>query len=131
MVGRKRNQAEKGISFLLKVLGYKEGKKLITGARYKGRSITRPKLDTGDYYSNCIFTFIDPVGGRKYNYELDCALPFYKIDYEIDGSIYHDKERDNFRDDIIKCNGWSVIRIPSDCVYETLIPLAYELKKEL
>ena len=128
MTGRKMNQAEKGIGFLINSLGYKQGKKIKTGATYKGRSITRPDIGTGDYFLNCIWTFNKPDNG-KINMELDCAMPNLKLDLEIDGMIFHDRERDINRDAILKYNEWNIIRIPSDCVYETFIPLAYKLKE--
>ena len=47
-----------------------------------------------------------------FNKSLDIALPKYKIDIEFDGAYWHDsrKDEDNKRDELLKSNGWHVLR---------------------
>ena len=45
-------------------------------------------------------------------YLLDIAIPKQKIDIEVDGKKYHqNKLKDKHRDEFLRKNGWTVIRV--------------------
>lgn len=59
---------------------------------------------------------------KVYNYSIDFVLPDYKVALEIDGKLYHGKDKQAYqaiRDKAI-CNklgeGWQIIRIDTDCI---------------
>lgn len=53
-----------------------------------------------------------PVSYETGTFFLDVAIPSLKLDFEYDGSYWHqDKEKDGRRDQILKALGWEVIRI--------------------
>ena len=59
---------------------------------------------------------------KIYNYSVDFILPDYKVVLEIDGKLYHGKDKKEYetvRDKAI-CeklgDGWQVIRIDTDCI---------------
>jgi len=49
---------------------------------------------------------------NDHTFYADFALPYAKIDIEIDGEYWHDKLRDCLRDQELRSLGWRVLRIP-------------------
>lgn len=59
---------------------------------------------------------------KVYEYHVDFVLPDMKVILEIDGPIYHSRDKEKkqqIRDDVIRYKfgeGWEVIRIKTDCI---------------
>jgi hypothetical protein len=126
MVGKRPNHAESALIALAKVCGYKEGKVTKTYVKWKKRSLKRAARETGDFYANCMW---GPFKGGG-PYELDLVflnLEDKGVDFEIDGAHWHKEpeqiERDAKRDDVLRANGWVVVRIPDTLLYSKLVPL--------
>jgi hypothetical protein len=126
MVGKTPNHAEKAIIVLIKYLGYKQGDIKKTGVRWNKRSIKRAFLDTGDFYSNCVWGSFKNPNGKPRLFEMDIAFPNSRWDIEIDLDLFHNVEKDKERDMILKYNGWIVTRITIDCVYSVFVPMLNE-----
>jgi len=124
LVGKRPNHPESLMIALSKACGYKEGKVNKTYVKWNRRSLKRAKLGTGDFYSNCIW---GPFKGGGPT-EMDLAFPYVTepggIDFEIDGKAWHqDTEKDMNRDEVLKSNGWIVVRIPDTILYRVFAPL--------
>ena len=131
MVGKRPNNAEKGMIMLMKCLGFKQGDIKKTGVIWNKRSIKRANLGSGDFFNNCVWGSFKNPHGEKRMFEMDIAFPDSFLDIEIDGSEYHmDYYKDKERDKILKYNGWSVIRINTDCVYSVFIPMLNDYIKK-
>ncbi len=122
MVGKRPNHPEHVMIMLMKKLGFKEGIFLKTYVKWNNRSLKRACPGTGDFFSNCVW---GPFKGNRSPYEMDIAFPDDKLDLEVDGYVYHvgyGQERDQKRDEVLKSNGWTVIRIPSTLIYRIFVP---------
>jgi very-short-patch-repair endonuclease len=53
------------------------------------------------------------------NYFLDFGNPGLKIGLELDGKKFHDKEKDKYRDFVLKTLGWTIFRISGKEMYRT------------
>jgi hypothetical protein len=124
MVGRRPNHPESAMIALIKRCGFKEGETNKTYVKWNRRSLKRARLGTGDFYANCIW---GPFKGGG-PYELDIAFPDGKLDLEIDGAAFHEvdglrKLRDEKRDAVLRCAGWTVVRVTDAQVYRVFVPL--------
>ena len=74
---------------------------------------------------------------KIYEYSVDFVLPDYKVILEVDGSIYHGKDRlkqQDIRDEVVSDkmgDGWQVVRIPTDCINMNITKLMSAIKKVL
>jgi len=74
---------------------------------------------------------------RVFDYTIDFVLPELKIALEIDGPIYHGKDKQesqNLRDDIITSklgDGWQMVRISTDNINKNITRLIPAIKSLL
>lgn len=74
---------------------------------------------------------------RIYEYSVDFVLPDYKVILEVDGSIYHGKDKlkqQILRDEVVSDkmgDGWQVVRISTDCINMNVTKLMPAIKKVL
>lgn len=74
---------------------------------------------------------------KIYEYSVDFVLPDYKVILEVDGSIYHGKDRlkqQDMRDEVVSDkmgDGWQVVRISTDCINMNITKLMLAIKKVL
>lgn len=54
------------------------------------------------------------------SYFLDFANPITKIAFECDGKQWHDKERDDRRDTVLREHGWTVYRFPGSLCHKRM-----------
>lgn len=66
-----------------------------------------------------------PVG----KYFVDFGNPFIKLAIECDGKQWHDREKDNKRDQKLIADGWTIYRIPGD-VCKRVLPAPWETEKD-
>lgn len=62
---------------------------------------------------------------KEVNRCLDVAIPDIKLNIEYDEPYWHDKEKDNFRDELLQSLGWNIIR------YERFIPTRTEFINDI
>ena len=62
-------------------------------------------------------------------YFVDFGNPFLKIAVECDGKQWHDKQKDNKRDQELMSEGWTIYRIPGN-VCKKVLPAPWEIDKE-
>lgn len=53
-------------------------------------------------------------------FHLDFACPFRQIAIELDGAKYHDAEKDKMRDEQLRQEGWTILRIPGKLMVRNL-----------
>lgn len=74
---------------------------------------------------------------RIYEYSVDFVLPEYKVILEVDGRIYHGKDKlkqQIMRDEAVSNKmgaGWQVVRISTDCINMNVTKLISAIKKVL
>lgn len=74
---------------------------------------------------------------KIFEYSVDFVLPEYKVILEVDGSIYHGKDKlkqQDLRDEIVSHKmgeGWQVVRISTDCINMNVTKLMPAIKKVL
>ena len=69
-------------------------------------------------------------GKTKARYYLDFLIEDY-LNVEIDGEVWHDKDRDAFRDRYLKKLGYQVMRFPVSQVYFDVESIVDEIQKTL
>jgi len=93
-----------------------ERKKELKKSGAYGQSIT-PKISVPQLKLFEIVKQKYPTAILEYpvlDYCLDIAVPELKLDFEYDGSYWHDPEKDKKRDEVLDMMGWKVTRFIDD-----------------
>lgn len=62
---------------------------------------------------------------------VDIALPEYKLVIEVDNPLYHNKETDRKRDEILNKKGWTVLRFDAHRVHTYAKIVAKEIEEQV
>lgn len=67
----------------------------------------------------------------RYSFILDFAFPDQKIAIECDGEAFHPAKRDNFKNYILKKNGWKVFRFWGQEIHNDVGKCVNKIIKEI